>query len=187
MLKAVCFDAFGTLIQRTTPREPYGALREHMTSREIMTSKQSIGMLLANVGKLHLRDQAIAEFDIDFAGCRPYPDTLQAINLVREHGLKIAVCSNLAPLYSRVVSDLVPYSDAWVYSYRVGAIKPEPEIYQEVCNQLTLAPNEILFIGDSKKNDYECPIAFGMQAAWLNRTAGKTLLDVLSTVTLRYQ
>ena len=40
----------------------------------------------------------------------------------------------------------------------------------------------VLFIGDSRRCDFEGPRGFGMQAGWLDRKNGLTLLDALQGV-----
>ena len=72
--------------------------------------------------------------------------------------------------------------DAVVISEEVGAAKPDPAIFQRVCNALGCAPGEVVFVGDSKRCDVDGPRAFGMQARHLDRRGGQTLLDVLAEV-----
>jgi len=54
--------------------------------------------------------------------------------------------------------------EAIILSYEHGFIKPEPEIYALVANQLRLKPEEILFTGDTQKADIDGPQKFGMAA-----------------------
>ncbi len=42
--------------------------------------------------------------------------------------------------------------------------KPEPQIYQIVCDKFQLEPKDVLFVGDSIQNDMEGPAAFGMSS-----------------------
>lgn len=74
---------------------------------------------------------------------------------------------------------LLPDLDAYLFSYELGAAKPDPEIYVATCTALGCRPREVLFIGDSRRCDFEGPRAFGMQAEWLDRKNGLTLLDTL--------
>jgi HAD superfamily hydrolase (TIGR01509 family) len=67
-------------------------------------------------------------------------------------------------------------------SFEVGAAKPEPAIYEAVCHALGKRPRDVLFIGDSKRCDFDGPQAFGMQARWLDRRGGQSLVDALKGV-----
>jgi len=57
--------------------------------------------------------------------------------------------------------------------------KPDPAIFQRVCDALGCAPGEVVFVGDSERCDVDGPRAFGMQAHHLDRKRGQTLLDVM--------
>ena len=92
------------------------------------------------------------------------------------------MCSNLAAEYGPAVLGLLPDLDAYVLSYEVGLAKPDPAIFQHVCDALGCAPGEVVFVGDSVRCDVDGPRAFGMQARHLDRRAGQSLLDVLAGV-----
>ena len=61
----------------------------------------------------------------------------------------------------------------------MGAIKPDPQIYQHLIDQLWCTADEVLFIGDTPLADVEGPSNFGMLARLINRKDGQTLNDVL--------
>lgn len=54
--------------------------------------------------------------------------------------------------------------DIEVFSYDVGSIKPEPEIYTHVLDQLSLDPGRVLFVGDTVQADIEGPRSVGFRA-----------------------
>jgi len=94
----------------------------------------------------------------------------------------VAVCSNLAFEYGPAVRRLLPELDAYVFSFEVGAKKPDGVIYAATCDALNCAPDEVIFIGDSKRCDVYGPQTFGMQARWVDRVGGKSLLDALEGI-----
>jgi FMN phosphatase YigB (HAD superfamily) len=51
--------------------------------------------------------------------------------------------------YGKVVSSFLPSLDAYAWSYEVGAIKPESQIYQYLIDKLQCHAKDILFIGDT--------------------------------------
>lgn len=55
-----------------------------------------------------------------------------------------------------------------VCSSDIGAAKPNPDFYARVIDEAGVAPEEILFIGDSLQNDVAGPINSGMRAAWID-------------------
>ena len=77
---------------------------------------------------------------------------------------------------------LVPELDAYVLSYEVGLAKPHPTMYRLACAELGCAPAEAVFVGDSQRCDFDGPQAFGMQARWLDRRGGRSLVDALKGV-----
>jgi hypothetical protein len=84
---------------------------------------------------------------------------------LRDSGLRIGVCSNLAlPYGPPLLSALPDTPDAVILSYEVGFMKPDPAIFHLVCDRLGLSPAEILFVGDTPSADIEGPRATGMPA-----------------------
>lgn len=105
------------------------------------------------------------------------PDVLAK---ARAEGLCLAVCSNLAYEYGPALRGLVPDLDAYVLSYEVGVAKPHPTMYRLAYAELVCAPGEAVFVGDSKRRDFDGPQAFGMQARWLDRRGRQSLVDALA-------
>jgi putative hydrolase of the HAD superfamily len=53
----------------------------------------------------------------------------------------------------------------------LGCAKPDPRAYKQLAGALTLAPAEILFVGDEPHADVVGPRNVGMQTVWVNRGA----------------
>ncbi len=102
-------------------------------------------------------------------------ELLAAGNMTKE----LALCSNLAMPYGKVVSSFLPSLDAYAWSYEVGAIKLESQIYQYLIDKLQCHAKDILFIGDTLFVDYSDPNEFGMSARLIDRKNGQKLADVL--------
>jgi len=185
-ISAVCFDAFGTLIKYGGhPINPYRHLTqsEHNRAaerRQFLTRNAGLADIASELGLSHMLPIIQAELNEELSGLQLFPEVQQTLDKLRTHGKRMAVCSNLAAAYGPVVRQLLPLLDAHILSFEVGAAKPEPAIYSKVCDQLSCQPNEVLFIGDSKRCDLEGPIAFGMEARWLDRKSGDTLLGALA-------
>jgi len=108
-------------------------------------------------------------------------DAAPVLDFSRASAFRLAVCSNLAADYASAVLSLLPNMDTYALSCDVGCVKPEPAIYQAVCRSLELAPQEILFVGDSLRCDVDGPRDFGMVSVHLDRKAGDTIVQVVST------
>ncbi|WP_242001332.1 HAD family hydrolase [Achromobacter spanius] len=80
--------------------------------------------------------------------------------------------------------------DFCAWSYEASAVKPQPEIYQYLCDGIGCRPEEVLMIGDTIEADMVGPRKFGMHGYHLNRLAStptgsdslRTLSDVLHLV-----
>jgi HAD superfamily hydrolase (TIGR01509 family) len=184
-ISAVCFDAFGTLIRNSGRRvNPYRRLVQPEQSLlperlPFLTRNIGIAAFAEELNLGYLLPVLQRELDEEIAGLVPFPDVELMLRKLRASGKRVAVCSNLAAEYGESVRRLLPDLDAYVLSYEVGVAKPDPRIYEAVCSALGSRPGDVLFIGDSKRCDVDGPLSFGMQARWLDRNAGQTLLDSL--------
>jgi putative hydrolase of the HAD superfamily len=97
------------------------------------------------------------------------PDALQVLAWLGSHGIKRGICSN-APFPPEMMRRQVETNgidemvDAIVFSSEVGKRKPSPEIYRAALDAIAVAPQNVLFVGDRVREDYEGPRALGMRA-----------------------
>lgn len=80
------------------------------------------------------------------------PELLELIHTLKRQGLKIGLLSNagknqLQELFT--AEEQAELFDAAVVSGDIGIIKPDPEIYRYIAEQLGVAPEECLFIDDN--------------------------------------
>lgn len=184
--KAIALDAFGTVIQYGQRLAPYSRLLqgrgESAARLPFLTRDVPVATFAAELGVEHLLPDIEADLAEELAGLRLFAEVPELLARARRAGLRLAVCSNLAAEYGPAVRGLLPDLDAYVLSYEVGLVKPDPAIFQRVCNALGCAPGEVVFVGDSKRCDVDGPRAFGMEAWHLDRRAGQSLLDALESV-----
>ena len=184
--KALVLDAFGTVIQYGQRLAPYGRLLagqgEGAARLPVLTRDVPVATFAAELGLEHLLPDIEADLAEELAGLRLFAEVPQVLEQSRAAGLRLAVCSNLAAEYGPAVLGLLPGLDAYILSYEVGLAKPDPAIFQRVCDALGCAPGEVVFVGDSKRCDVDGPRAFGMQARHLDRRAGQSLLDALAGI-----
>jgi len=174
-IDAVCFDAFGTLVEITEKR---GAVRhlfkavppgkraelKHRLMREPRPIADWLEVYVADADPIMALDIYARELsEVASVTIRPGMSDIWA--LLRTKGQRLALCSNLASSFGLAVRRALPDPpDVEVFSYAVGALKPEPEIYAHVLEWLALEPDRVLFVGDSVRADIEGPQAAGMRA-----------------------
>jgi putative hydrolase of the HAD superfamily len=85
------------------------------------------------------------------AAAVPRPKMLDAVSRLRAHGLRVAALTNnwRRDGGSERLRDRF---DAFVESCVVGLRKPDPRIYAVACEQLGLAPTEVVFLDDIGRN-----------------------------------
>ena len=191
----IIFDVFGTLVKIGERRSPYRKLIKWLKENErqpkpddakfIMSQNLSFTELVKLLG-INIPDQLLQELEHDLndelQSIVLYEDTLSTLEELKELGFRLALCSNLAMPYGKVVSSLLPNIDTYAWSYEVGAIKPESQIYQYLIDQLECRAKDVLFIGDTPLADYSGPNEFGMSARLIDRKSGQKLTDVLSDI-----
>ena len=174
-IKAVCFDAFGTLVDITDKRRPFRQMLDNLEGEaqqslqhRIMREPLSLEDCLKEFGhKLpeSLTDRLRADLAAELASIKIRPQTNALWSVLRSQGYKIGLCSNLALDYGPPLLKTLPgIPDAQILSYDTNCIKPEPQIYRLVCDILGLVPEKIFFSGDTQLADVDGPKAFGMDA-----------------------
>ena len=109
--------------------------------------------------------------------------SLEAVVVVPEHhepllrelgrSLRIGLCSNFT--HAETALDIVDsagfreHFDAIAISETVGWRKPRKEIFHAVLDELEVAPDEVLHVGDSLRADIAGAAPLGMRTAWITR------------------
>jgi len=126
----------------------------------------------------HDRDRVISALrDSDQDEMVAYPEVAPTLQVLRDRGWLIGVCSNwgweLNSFLEQV--ELLGLVDSAVTSARVGARKPHPLIFQHAAEQLGVTFGEVVFVGDSWRPDVEGPRSLGMTAVhvWRKEERGE--------------
>ncbi|MER6074796.1 HAD-IA family hydrolase [Streptomyces sp. NPDC001817] len=86
---------------------------------------------------------------------QPYPDTEEVLRTLREHGVRVAVVSNigydLRPVFRH--HGLDGFVDAFVLSYEHGVQKPDARLFTLACERLGLAGPDVAMVGDDRVAD----------------------------------
>ncbi|HEV2216258.1 MAG TPA: HAD family hydrolase [Candidatus Dormibacteraeota bacterium] len=120
----------------------------------------------------------VAEVDADAPG---------VLLWLREHGIKSGVCSN-APFPPEMMvrqvekNGIAARVDAAVFSSGLGRRKPAPELYRAALDAVGVGAERALFVGDRVREDYEGPLAVGMQAVICTAHAAEMPPDGIPTI-----
>ncbi|MEM9580678.1 MAG: HAD-IA family hydrolase [Pseudomonadota bacterium] len=174
-IEAVCFDAFGTLVEITDKQQAFRPLFKALTldkrrelkhrlmreDRPFTDWPEALGVEVDPYVLLDVLNRQLGEM----LSVEMRPGMADIWTNLRAEGLRLAVCSNLASDYVQTLQARLPDPpDVEVLSCKVGAIKPEPEIYTMVLDSLCVAPDRVLFVGNTPRTDIEGPRAAGMKA-----------------------
>jgi putative hydrolase of the HAD superfamily len=103
---------------------------------------------------------------------RIFDDVKPAIDALASLGINLAVISNwddrLQPLLERL--GLRKYFETIVISCETGFPKPSPVIFEHAARKLGLAPEFILHVGDSERDDLQGAEEAGFQARLIERS-----------------
>ena len=197
--KVIVFDAFGTLVKIGTSRSPYRKLMKWLKDNGRKPSTKDASVIMSNpvdIAQLamlfgeNIPTQLLHEINDDLlfelSTIELYKDTTSTLQILKEHGFKIALCSNVAMPYGKQLKKLLPnVFDALFLSYEIGAIKPEDNIYEVIKTHFSCEMSEMLFIGDHPVLDVEKPISLGMDARLIQRHKKQLLTNVIGDLILR--
>ncbi|HWI62671.1 MAG TPA: HAD-IIIA family hydrolase, partial [Symbiobacteriaceae bacterium] len=184
--KAFVFDLFGTLIDNM-PRAPHmqllaSALEVPVAefepawmatgNRRFTGGYASVAECFTEVGRLLGREFSPAVLSraaaVRLAEMRaamaPRPDAVATLSTLRCRGLKIGMVTNCT-LETDVLwaeTELAPLVDAPLFSSREGRVKPDPELYREVCRRLGVLPRDCVYVGDGGSRELETAAEVGM-------------------------
>lgn len=180
MIKAVLFDAVGTLVNMASPVPEY---------EDVMSLAEEAGVSLSLSG-FYLSDASFSdtipkglftehwetisliedELEKKARDARLYADTKESLDLIRKMGLKVGVCANATQEQTKKLRSLLPEIDCMVLSSEFGIMKPDHRPLAEACKLLGVSPGEVLMIGGSYTEDYLPSLAMGMYATHLVRS-----------------
>lgn len=167
---AIIFDLGGVLL-RTEDYEP-----RHKWDRRLGLAPGSVEAVVhgieawreAQLGKISIQEYweavreklpmnpwELADLQHDFyAGDRFDMEMIRLIRKFRRESLRIGLLSNntLDVLDQLTVLKLRPLFDTCVISAQIGVMKPAPEAYQAILDQMELAPGHALFVDDMQVN-----------------------------------
>lgn len=175
-IQAVIFDAFDTLCEIGNPLHPFAEIARaghHRNDARVALMTRPVDIRqAAEHFELAGLDVALLEkrLEIELASVRLFDDTIPTLTELRRRGIKLAIASNLAAPYATPLLDLLPFQlDAYAWSFDVGYLKPQPEIFEWAIEKLGVPADAALMVGDTFKADYLGAMGAGLQARHLVR------------------
>jgi len=108
----------------------------------------------------------------DNAGLTLYPEVEETVQMLRIKGLKLGIVSNgfrkdIDEILLRV--GLTGKFDVAIGVDDAGAPKPEIRIFQRALDELSVSPDETIFVGDNLEADYKGAEKAGLKPLLINR------------------
>ncbi len=102
---------------------------------------------------------------------RLFPDTLTALEAVKRSGKRAAIVSNFGSYLQTFLErcGIRHYFEFEVISALECCEKPQPEIFRRALAKAQVAPDRVLFVGDSLEEDYRAAMQLGMRAVLIDR------------------
>jgi putative hydrolase of the HAD superfamily len=195
---AVLFDLYDTLVHARADNDFYRAVpaalgidpdRWHACYRalgpaamrgEVPDLTSRVYLACRAAGQPHER-AAVAAVVADllpvlYAGIRPDPEALPALDELRAHGVLLAIVSNAAR-HSGSLLDAFGFRDrvdALAMSWSTGLLKPDPRIYQVALDALGTGAGQCAFVGDGRDHELQGARRLGLCTVLIERDLAHT-------------
>lgn len=186
MIQAIIFDCFGVL----TTEFWHEFLSSLPSSIDIQTARDihrayGAGLISKQECGENIKQLCGKEFtelqDVTDGAVSKNMALLGYIKILKQH-YRIGLLSNIGNDWVRekfLTTNEQALFDAMVFSFEVGANKPERIMYQTICDKLGVSPEQVIYIDDMSAYT-DAAIDFGMQAiVYENFTKLKTDLESL--------
>jgi putative hydrolase of the HAD superfamily len=102
-----------------------------------------------------------------FAQINPFAHAKETIEAFRAAGLKIALLSDFPPEQKGDIWGIAPLCDVILGSEKTGALKPSKYAFGALIQELGVAADKILYVGNSVRADIRGGKAAGMKTAYI--------------------
>ena len=106
----------------------------------------------------------------DMGGREPYPETREALEALAQK-YRVVVLSNADDCFLDPVLKRLDFPFAATMSSEGGqSYKPNPELFRNLLRQLSVPPEEAVYVGDRQLEDVKGARLAGLGTVWINRT-----------------
>ncbi|MCH8049391.1 HAD-IA family hydrolase [Patescibacteria group bacterium] len=184
--EVILFDLWGTLVDFRLPElealakkarreigdERWEIVRQHFNAwhRKDIDHKGFMQQLLSEVN-LNNNEAELVEAWIAYGGFKLFPETIEVLSWLKENNFKLGLVSNSPQSTMQHFKDfgLDTFFDELSFSFELGFMKPEKEIFQDALRKLEIKPSQALMIGDSLDKDVEAAEAVGIDGLLIDR------------------
>ena len=125
---------------------------------------------------LSATDEQAAAFGASIADWPPFPDSVEALAYLRQHGLLMVLSNVDRASFAHSARRLGDPFHAVVTAEDVGSYKPAPAHFERATALLAgegIAPGEVLHVAQSLFHDVQPGRAAGFSTCWIDRRAGR--------------
>lgn len=181
MIKVVCFDLGGTLLESDQPGFCTRISAALGISINDMRPQLGRHFLTRERAQAEALEEFCAEMKVEGVGrlasaletpprrVSLYADALHALDALR--GYRLGVISNVTPWESADLAALGigHYFECVLYSFKCGLTKPDARVFREAERRLDAPPSQSVFVGDSPISDVRGAQEAGWRAVYLRR------------------
>lgn len=197
-MKAIIFDAFGTLL--TPPYSPEGnpfKKLEEIYSKYLIplvgesevkkyigrewflhkpfSAKLTFGEIekafklnISAADKINI-STLLKEISQSIKTSVPYPDALETWKYFRKKGIFIGIASNLSYEYGATVKRYFKNANKYFFSFDMNTSKPQDPFYKKIYMEFPPLDFRPVFVGDRIDNDHLAPLAHGFSPYLIDR------------------
>ncbi len=205
MVKAILFDFWGTLVEQGV-QSPLRQVKymlglERMGFSKFVTMFESVFMTkkfenldtaFKEVCKFFntrynfkLLNDLVGLWNKNWMLAKPYDDTMEGLEWLKDKGLKIGLISNTDSVSVENVMnkfDLSSNFDTIVLSYQCGMLKSNPKMFDLAAEKLGVNKEDILMVGDSLISDIEAAKNAGVKAILMDRKDRRAVEEKLLNI-----
>ena len=156
------FMSFGKVrkvMHRTAPLADFYEYQSRLLAEELGVSSEE--------AKIKANDIVYEGLKPYFKKTKTYPFVYDTIVALKSSGLKIGILSDFPPEQKGSIWGIRTLCDVCIGSEESGALKPSKYPFGILCQKLELKPEEILYVGNSKKYDILGAKNAGMKTAYI--------------------
>lgn len=201
MIKALLFDLYDTLA--LIDAKLYLEVKENMAQMaglsadnfirvwknytkvcalgKILTIEERVAHVIRELNILPesslVRDIAFLEYKLQTENVYLTENVIEVLSYFKSRDFQIGLVTN-APSYLRTVPSILGIEklfDTIIYSYDIGALKPDSLIYLSACKNLEVNPAECIFIGDGNDNELDGANNLGIITVKIGKGRSKLL------------
>ena len=201
---AVIFDLFGTLVDDfaasigstnvdlaiplEVPSEPFAKAwretSEMRTNGTFQTVEASIEhacrAICVEVSQQRMAKAVEIRLQQIRRGLDPKPGALATLTQLKKTGRKLGLLSNCS-IEIPILWPQTPFADlieVTVFSSREGLKKPDPRIFRVICERLSVAPEDCLYVADGENYELAAAARVGLHPVLIRNPAAQKRLDL---------